>query len=458
MNMRRNLTQVWRPGGAWLLSALALAGSSSCASSRWVARWEPSRRDHAPAVRTITPHVPAAQTTFASDSAIHHAVVDETSPMTSGIEQMSREAAGAEELATARSVESSGFVASGQSPEPLSEPIPFAPIPRMPAIQACPPNTVCPPAYGVMCPLEEPPYPEEILCDGGDAGHPFHYEGSKFAGLEAEDTVAEFTDHEGTAHVRISSQVCIYAPKFGSVRSISQPLQGYAVDALGGTHDGVGAAGFDHRRRLVTAESIDQLADTRTRAKAGGVDTALGEGALHQTLAVEQHIKLQNVFEDRNTLSEGQFEQATEAYLAANLQIAGVAIHDIGPIVVANEIGGQTVTSNDAAADYTGVEDRRTPGDLRVVKLADQPSAQPGDTITFRIRFYNDGDRELTAVRILDHLSPRLEYVEGSAISELEGRLTLEQDEYGGQILQFVLDAPLEGGKSGEISFQAVAK
>ena len=133
-------------------------------------------------------------------------------------------------------------------------------------------------------------------------------------------------------------------------------------------------------------------------------------------------------------------------------------MHDVAPIIVANDEFGQAVTSVDVASAYVGVEDRRPPGDLRVVKLADQPAAQPGDTLTFRIRFYNDGGRPLTSVRILDHLSPRLEYVEGSVASELEGKLSVEQNDYGGQILQFELGTPLEGGTSGEISFQAVAK
>lgn len=359
-----------------------------------------------------------------------------------------------DDVATTRSLENDGFVASGQSPEPVCEPIPYAPIPRMPL--GCPPGAPCPPAVGMAC--DDRPYPEEMLCDGGDSGLPFHYEAGKVAGLEAEDTVAEFTDHEGAAHVRISSRTCVYAPKFGSVRSISQPVQDYSVDVLGGAHRSLNAERLDDKRRLVTAETVDQPKDTRVREQAGGVDSNVSESAMHQNIAIEQHIKLVNVFEDRNSLREGQLQQTTEAYLAATVQIAGESIGGVGPIIVASDVFGQTVSSVDSASEYSVVEDRRPPGDLRVVKLADQPSAQPGDVLTFRIRFYNDGGRELKSVRILDHLSPRLEYVEGSAVSELDGKLTAEADEYGGQILQFVLDKPLEGGQSGEISFQATAK
>jgi len=209
---------------------------------------------------------------------------------------------------------------------------------------------------------------------------------------------------------------------------------------------------------MITAETVDQLADTRAREQAQGVDKDVGEGAMHQNIAVNQHIKLQNAYEDRNTISEGQLHQTTEAYLASTVLIAGESIGDVGPIIVASDVSGQSVTASDSAAEYAVAEDRRTPGNLRIVKLADQPTAQPGDVLTFRIRFYNDGGRELTHVRILDHISPRLEYVANSAASELEGKLTVEAYADGGQILQFVLDAPLEGGTSGEISFQATAK
>jgi len=453
MNMRLTIRTGRLRQTTSLLASVVLAASSSCATSNGVARSQSARPVEAPATRTIVP-----QTTFTADMAVKHAVVAEPSPLRRTITPLGHEVIADGDVAVSRSSAATGFVAAGQSPDPICEPIPYAPVTRMPVMQqGCPPGLPCPPS-GFFAPLEEPPYPEEMLCDGGDAGHPFHYEGAKFSGLEPEDTVAEFVDHEGTAHVRISSKACVYAPKFGTVRSISQPVLGYAVDILGGTHDQASAAGMDNRRGLIVAETVDSLADTRVREQAGAVDSDIGEGAMHQTIGVEQHIKLINAFEDRAAVAEGQFQQTTEAYLAESLQIAGETTYDIAPIIVASDEFGHAVTSADIAAEYTGVEDRRPPGDLRIVKLADQSSAQPGDVLTFRIRFFNDGGRELTSVRILDHLSPRLEYVEGSVSSELQGKVTVEPNDFGGQILQFELGEPLVAGGSGEIVFQALAK
>ena len=309
MKMRLNSAFVRGGHGAHLLAALALAASSSCANSNAVAHRPPARPDSAPAVRTIAP-----SPEFVSD-AVEHAVVDEQSPMGNRIQPLGYLTDG--EVVRARSVASTGFLASGQSPGPECEPIPYAPVPRMP-VMGCPPDANCPPGYGPTCP-EEGPYPEEMLCDGGDAGDPFHYEGRKFSGLEPEDTVAEFVDEEGTAHVRISSQACVYAPKFGSVRSITQPVLDYTFDGLAGTHDRTGAAGMENRRPLQINETVDQLADTRVREQANGVDSDINELSMHQTIGPEQHITLINLFEHRNSVTEGRFDQATEAYLAENL-------------------------------------------------------------------------------------------------------------------------------------------
>ena len=453
MNKRLNRTTSRRLAGSSVIAALAFAATAGCATSERVALQQPDR----PARLRVSPAV-QPKTAVKVDRTVEHAVVDEKRPATGAIEQMTFDDETHRDRIAPRSVEAVGFVASGQSPETFGKPISYAPVPRSPVTPACPPGMPCPPTFGAVGPHEEPPYPEELLCDGGDAGHPFHYEGTNVAGLEPEDTVAEFTDHEGTAHVRIASRACVYAPKFGAVRSISQPLQDYTVDVLGGAHRSDKAAGFEDQRPLIMTESVDQLADVHVREEAVDMMSDIIEGAMHQTVGIEQHIKLQNAFEDYQSLSEGQFHQTTEAYLASTVQIAGETIREIGPIIVANDVFGQAVTSVDSAQVYTASEDRRRPGDLRVVKLADQQAAQPGDEITFRIRFYNDGGRELQTVRILDHLSPRLEYVEGSASSELEGRLTVDHDDYGGQLLRFELGAPLEGGTSGEISFRAVAK
>ena len=88
--------------------------------------------------------------------------------------------------------------------------------------------------------------------------------------------------------------------------------------------------------------------------------------------------------------------------------------------------------------------------------------------IRFTLRFDNVGERPLTQVRIIDNLSPRLEYIKDSATlgftDEDEktpaaeargGRITVDDNEQGSEVLVFELDEPLPGGVGGVITFQA---
>ncbi len=107
---------------------------------------------------------------------------------------------------------------------------------------ACPPDAItsCPPEprmpfspmnpYGIGMPIydvvNQPSpqhYPDEYLCDGGDREIPVHYYEDTRQGLDTEDTIAEFTDHKGKQRTSKSNKVCVYAPRFASVRSVSLP-------------------------------------------------------------------------------------------------------------------------------------------------------------------------------------------------------------------------------------------
>ena len=112
-------------------------------------------------------------------------------------------------------------------------------------------------------------------------------------------------------------------------------------------------------------------------------------------------------------------------------------------------------TRQSRAAEVVGKEDqRRTPGRLRIVKLADKKTALPGDVITFTIRYDNLGDRELHHIRIIDNLTPRLEYVDDSATSNRAGKLVVEDNEEGSLVLKFELSQPLPGHTGGVVTFK----
>ena len=327
-----------------------------------------------------------------------------------------------------------------------------------PIQHGCDPRVALPPSADFCAVCDDGtlagPYPEELICDGGDRAYPFHYEGHTIAGLETEDTVGEFINDDGEREVRISTRACVYAPRFGAVRTISQPVSDLSIAKLGGVHDRRPASGFDATLNPEIGRQADQLNTARMRSRASGLEIESAEMGLHLIVEAEEHHKVQNVGEDRHTTRFSQVDKTDEATQAYGLQTAGVWSKDDSPVIIGYDQSGQQVAGRRMAQDYTGIEDRRTPGDLSITKEADRSNANPGDTVTFSIRFKNTGQRELSRVRIMDHLTPRVEYVRGSAFSELDGGLTLEEEADGSQVIIFELAEPLAGEAEGEITFQ----
>jgi len=87
--------------------------------------------------------------------------------------------------------------------------------------------------------------------------------------------------------------------------------------------------------------------------------------------------------------------------------------------------------------------------------MADRQMAQPGDVVTFTIRFDNIGDLAVHDVVIVDNLTPRLEYVEDSATSDRDGRLVEEDNGEGSLVLRWELDDALAGRTGGVVTFKA---
>ena len=297
-------------------------------------------------------------------------------------------------------------------------------------------------------------YPDEYLCDGGDRDYPFHYEGRKIGGLETEDTVAEAQDITGKHLVVPSSKVCVYAPRFGAVRSISGTSLARDVQQATGAHDGLRLAGIDTHLGIDEQTQRDQLLQFDMRSRASGIDSKSRDSSFAQGEIALQHQNQLAAFQNLAFLQEGQFQQSDLAVLSYGVQTAGLWTRDQNPVIAGHDLHGHEIEAEFNAHEFSVADDTRTPGLLRVVKLADRETARPGDVLTFTIRFDNLGQTELTNIRITDNLTPRLEYVPGSATCELAGGLDIEPNGEGSSILTFRLDAPLAGETGGVLTFQ----
>lgn len=299
-------------------------------------------------------------------------------------------------------------------------------------------------------------YPDEYLSDGGDRDFPVHYDSTSRLGLDTEDTVAEYVEHTGRNRVKAANRVNIYAPRFASVRTISLPQEEQMITDVAGLRNATGGTGLHSRLGITEKTKRDSVGNVRVRSRAGGLESEMVPDAVETLAAPAIHEKLLNTFQDLAFVRMGTFEQTDAARLQLGLNSALVWSREQNPVIVAKmdvpTEGLQTVTSS----CLTVIDDlpSQQPGKLRVVKLADKKSAEPGDVITFTIRYDNEGPREVHHVRIVDNLTPRLEFIPESATSDHPGELLTEDNGEGSLVLVWALNETLPAKTGGVVTFQ----
>jgi uncharacterized repeat protein (TIGR01451 family) len=299
-------------------------------------------------------------------------------------------------------------------------------------------------------------FPDEYLFDGGDRNLPVHYDGPIVMGIETEDTVSEYRDHQGNRRVKASNRVAIYAPRFAAVRTIQGISESFNVQRQNSNVEQRHGASLHHKLVSKTNSQRDRLQGVRMRSRAGGIESQTTRRDVSSSKTIAEHSKLLNAFEDVQFLHDGKFHQSEMARLQRSLRAAARWTRELNPVIIANLTSAQEVYANFKVADLTGIEERhKQAGRMRILKLADTDVAKPGDVITFTIRFDNLGDQELRFVRLIDNLTPRLEYVDDSATSDLPGTINVDDNGEGSHILRFELDNPIAGKSGGFITFQA---
>jgi uncharacterized repeat protein (TIGR01451 family) len=333
-----------------------------------------------------------------------------------------------------------------------------APCPPYAATPGCPPGTCrqCQ-IQGALCQAcASEAYPDEYICDGGDRGLPFHYEANSYAGFESEDTIAEYQDHLGEPEVKISSRVCVYAPRFAAVRTVSLPTEGTVSQFASGTDKTLQIHDLNSEMGTTFHNDYAAIGGVRMRSRASGLGSETDPDTLGQTTVAGVNDKLQNVFQNLTFLSTGRFEQTEAAVIAEGMTAAETWSRLEFPVISAHTSAANQVKATFKPMDITGLEDwRKTRGDLQIVKLADKKTAVPGDVITFTIRYDNLGDFELKNIRVVDNLTPRLQFIEGSAdFGDRAGELQTFDNSEGSLILSFKLNKDLPGHTGGTITFQ----
>ena len=314
------------------------------------------------------------------------------------------------------------------------------------------------------------PPTQECFHDGGDHG-PRAGIGpdGRLHGLDPEDTVGEYTDAAGRRHVVCSNEICLCSPRYGVLRA-ELPLGRYEGSVvLLGAQSLRGQSLVEQGTPILQKQQYGELKGLNSREKPSGELATQGVGRIVRVTVLEAHqLDLGPVA----FLGQSAPQQLTEAERTRFLKQVELALDLSKPVGVS---GVEQVVGTAAVARVEGLtevvsgtletreftlccnEPHPLPPDkpLLLIKCADRQSAQPGDVVTFFLRYSNHGGRPLTDVAVTDSLSGRLEYVPGSAQSDRDAVFTTEANEAGSTVLRWEISGRLLPGQGGVLRFQA---
>lgn len=300
------------------------------------------------------------------------------------------------------------------------------------------------------------PWPEqEYLHDGGDSGPPVAVSPDwEIQGLDLEDTVAHYDSLDGRTLVEPSNKVHIYAPRFGSVRTVARIVANEQVNQPIGVGRPVGIA--KNEDVAVPASSLQRYqarGDIGTRML-GAYRSRQGDGAVSNTLSSKSFQDAFLPFEDLSVIRNGKHQNSEKARLAEAVQAAIVWSHDQSVQVFLDAQEAVAVSQNERTEELYTVKDPRHSPKLRLVKVASTQTAQPGEEIDFTLRFDNVGDQPLGNIVIVDNLTTRLEYVADSAQSSVKAEFSSEANQGESLVLRWEIAEPLEPGQGGIVRFR----
>lgn len=299
-------------------------------------------------------------------------------------------------------------------------------------------------------------YPDEYIYDGGDRATSVHYTGYGLGGFDPEDAVAEYRDDTGARHIKESNRVAVYSPRFAAVSVISTLGEETDVDRAAASK--VSEYGVNYYTRTALIEQQENLGSerVRTRVRASGLERDEVSSAVDTPTALAENSKLINTFQDYRFILAGELIQNEAAVIQKGMQAAAVWSHHAYPVLVAKTAGPNEVYTRWTAEEVAGTDKRdKTKGRIRLVKLADKHIAEKGEIVTFTIRYDNVGDLPVSDVVIMDNLTVRLSYIEGTETSDRAGEFETEDNGSGSLILRWKLEKPLAGGEGGVVTFQS---
>jgi uncharacterized repeat protein (TIGR01451 family) len=300
------------------------------------------------------------------------------------------------------------------------------------------------------------PWPEEeYLRDGGDEIHPAGPgKNGEVLGLNMEDTVAQYETLDHRKIVQPSNEVYIYSPRFGAVRQVVSLVANEERQKAGGVHEPLQPQAPTTTQLVCNTKQNVQLDDRISARPASALRVKQGDGLMSSAVRANAFQDAFKPYENLSIIRLGEFDEAEMAFLArgSNAAIAWTNTQSV-QIILDRKSAMADVKYDKALMTYT-VESPPGRPQLRLIKLASTPFANPGETVDFTIRFDNLGNQPIGNVEILDSLNTRLEYIPNSAQCSVDATFSTRPNEGDSVVFRCELSHPLDVGNGGILRFR----
>ena len=293
---------------------------------------------------------------------------------------------------------------------------------------------------------------QEYIFDGGDHDPKVRLrEDLSQVGLDAEDTVIQYETADGKTNVESGCRVAIYAPRFASVRKRqSTQEKDFALRAQATLRpDGPGVF-----RDQLPPVNVSKPVKSSNSDNVRVVDAYRDRSRVMPAERVQPMLTVSDAFkpyEDLSLIRNGDF-RSTDLARLAKATAAARSWTNVDELHVL--IDGQEtieVTGSKKATDVTIYEFKGAR--IRLCKVASDQMANPGDVISFTIRFDNVGEQPLKNLVVTDSLAPRLEYVDKSQQASVAADFSIVPNSVGSSVLRWELENGLKPGDGGLVRF-----
>jgi uncharacterized repeat protein (TIGR01451 family) len=260
--------------------------------------------------------------------------------------------------------------------------------------------------FPLIDPVLGPMHPSQFVSvyDGGDSGLPVGFDvRGKLAGVDPSDTVAEYVNSAGTKKIAISNKVALCIPRYILMRTEVTPGVREMIASPDATLAKKTPVTIEGSQELIERVQKLQLELARTTARATSTDSVYG------------------------TTIAGAIKSTKISF-------------SIQPPLTLN---GQKMPDHP-----------QPDGPLLICKWPDRAGANIGDILTWHLRYTNSGKQPITDVVLVDNLTPRFEYIPGSAKTDRDATFTFQPNNAGSHLLRWQFSGELAPGEGGVVTFQ----